>query len=125
METDIEEIGFEERFCTLNEHLLMSLLHFDVHAPILRTVLEILRPMEIVALSRATFFRIKPSAQQAEIYMKWWREIFWNVDWIRETGDNVTFIGKHITRVHEGLRKWQYIQTGKMKVLVIVLGPYR
>jgi hypothetical protein len=59
----MEENRFRERFLALNEHLLISLLYFNTNVTIFRIILDMLKPMDIVSLTRATFFRSKPSKE--------------------------------------------------------------
>jgi hypothetical protein len=84
------------------------------------TLYKFLKPMEIVALATATRFLFNLSKEEREKYMKWWRELFWTMNWVEVIGNNnVTIIGKHIEYIQEGLRKWRYIPTTNAKVLSI------
>jgi hypothetical protein len=133
-ETTYTSPALREKFRSLNQNRFLSLFHFDSGRIIFETLLGILRPMDIVSLTRATTFRTKPSEVQARKYLPWWREFFINLDWAETigttgttgtTGTRATFIGNDIQRLQEALDRWEYLPTIRMKLLVIVNGPYK
>jgi hypothetical protein len=75
-----------------------------------------LKPMEILALIRATFFCVRLTNSELKVFMTWWRQAFNTVKF----ANTVLVLGKDIFRLKYALKKWIYFDVTQIKLLVIV-----
>jgi hypothetical protein len=79
-----------------------------------------LRPMDIVALARATSFSLLPNGQDLYTYTRWWRQIFHNKKWT-DLNRHIKVIGKDLIRLISAIHRWDYFDTSAIKLLIIIL----
>jgi hypothetical protein len=115
---NMEHNSFSARFRDLNNNPWVSF--FSLYTPAWKTLIHMLRPMDIVALAEATQFRLRPSNDEIQTCMKWWRQIFYDMRWVEQNGSNVTVIGKDLVRLNYALERWNYFNTDEMKLLLVV-----
>jgi hypothetical protein len=77
-----------------------------------------LRPTDIISLARATMFCLRPIKQQINIYMQWWRQVFYNIKFVKKHA--VLVFGKDIDLLQTAIQRWDYIEANKIKLLVPV-----
>jgi hypothetical protein len=82
-------------------------------------LIAFLRPMDIVSLAIATMFLVRPRDDQRTFYMKWWRQIFYNMKWVGNIRREIVIIGKGLAELNSAIQRWDYFDTTKMKLLVI------
>jgi hypothetical protein len=89
-------------------------------SPLWDLLFRTLKPTDIVSLAIATNFRIQPTKRQKQIYMKWWRQIFYNMKWVEQNERRVTIIGKDLAKFKDAMQKWYYFNTKELKLLAVV-----
>jgi hypothetical protein len=87
--------------------------------PIWNLLINMLRPMDIVSLAIATQGIVQPRKEQVPFYMKWWRQIFYNIKWFDNTR-RIVIIGQDLVRLDYAIKTFRYFDTTKMKLLVMV-----
>ena len=78
-----------------------------------------LRPMDIVAVARATSFSLLPPEQDLYTYTRWWRQIFDNKTWA-DPNRRIKVIGKDLIRLISAIDEWDYFDTSEIKLLLII-----
>jgi len=96
----------EAKFSILGNHPWISFINSNYL--VWDAIISKLKPMDIVSLALATFFRIRPSPEHIGIYMKWWKQIFYNMRWVEQNGRKITIIGKDLARLKNCLETWTY-----------------
>lgn len=84
-------------------HLLNSIY------PIRRRLLLMLRPMDIVALVKAT--GIQMTDDECHKHMVLWKQFFFNMTWVEELAKihcTVTIIGQNVGRLHTAITTWDH-----------------
>ncbi|CZR55722.1 uncharacterized protein PAC_05610 [Phialocephala subalpina] len=103
---------------------LYNALHYIY--PFRKQLMSLLRPMDITALHLATGIPLYHHEQRD--YMVWWRQIFFDLDWVKAFQDNnetVTIIGEHLRRLDEGLRSGTYgWEAGSMRFVIVLGGKH-
>ena len=79
-----------------------------------------LRPMEILVLVRATFFCVRLTELELQVFMKWWRQAFYTVGFAEHNPSTVIVFGKDIFRLKSALERWDYFDITQIKLLLIV-----
>ena len=111
-------VPLSARLTALDSNRLVSVMRYT--SPIWLSLLNILRPMDIISLAIATTFRIQPTKRQKQIYMKWWRQIFYNMKWVEQNERRVTIIGKDLAKFKDAMQKWHYFNIKELKLLVVI-----
>jgi hypothetical protein len=111
MENDILSAKLSVLACyqpvhTMRIHLIWSVL------------IDMLRPMDIVSLAIATMFLVRPRDDQ-RAYLRWWRQIFYNMKWVGNIRRDVLIIGKDLVKLNSAIERRDYFDTTKMKLLVM------
>ena len=88
--------------------------------PVWKSLLTLLRPMDILALVRATFFCVSLTGQELQVYMKWWRQVFYTIAFVEHNPSKIIVFGKDIFRLKSTLKRWEYFDVTKMRLLIIV-----
>jgi hypothetical protein len=77
-----------------------------------------LRPTDIIPLARATMFSLRPTQQQINTYMRWWRQTFYNIKFVKKNA--IYCLGSDLFLLKTAIQRWNYIEANKIKLLVIV-----
>ncbi|CZS92424.1 uncharacterized protein RAG0_02911 [Rhynchosporium agropyri] len=88
--------------------------------PIRRNMLQMLKPMDIVALWTAIGLAITPFEKRT--YLSWIREVFEGVNELRQLrseGCTITVIGKDLNNFTQAIRAWKY-RPGGLTLLVVI-----
>ena len=88
--------------------------------PVQRSLLTILRPMEILALVRATFFCFRLTERELVVYMEWWRQAFYTIGFVERNPSTILVFSKDVLRLKSTLKRWDYFDITQIKLLVIV-----
>ncbi|KAH6666360.1 hypothetical protein B0J14DRAFT_659983 [Halenospora varia] len=107
----------EEELSVLDTHLLMSLVNSNT--PVFDTLMSMLRPMDIVSLALATSFRVRPPRGQIQFYMKWWKQVFYDMRWVEHNGSKITIIGRDLARLKNSLKTWTYDSQATFLLVVV------
>jgi hypothetical protein len=113
----MENNTLPERLSKVSNHQLVRIL--SVY-PVWESFIGMLKPIDIVSFMRATMFRIRLTEQEIKIYIKWWRETFYNMKWVTQNEGKITVISKDLARLNYALERWYYFNTIEMKLLVVV-----
>lgn len=103
-----------EKFSTIRSNQLVTLYTTPVWLPLL----NMLRPTDIISLARATVFCLRPTEQQVNIYMQWWRQTFYNIKFVER--NSIYCFGKDLTLLKSATHRWDYIEANKIKLLLLV-----
>jgi hypothetical protein len=95
-------------------------VHTMSQAPIWNLLIDMLRPMDIVSLAIATKFHVRPTNEQMRFYMKWWRQVFYDMEWVEKNGREIVVISKDLVRLNCAIKRWDYFDITKMRLLVMV-----
>jgi hypothetical protein len=106
------------RLAVISSHQLVQIL--TCRLPVRNSLLSMLRPMEILGLIRATFFCIQLTEQDSQVFMRWWRQAFYTVEFAERGPSTVIVFGKDIFRLKSALERWDYFDVTQIKLLVIV-----
>ena len=101
----------------VNDHQLVDILRYRV--PIWKSLLSMLRPLDIVSLTRATHYCIRPTKEELMVYMPWWRQIFHNIGWVEQV-ETAIVVGKDLIRLQGSIRHFTYLDTTQIKLLILV-----
>ena len=113
----MEEI-YAERFANLANNPWISFINSE--SVVFYLIMRMLKPMDIVSLALATFFRLRPSPEEIDL-MKWWKQIFWHIEWVEQYGGKITIIGKDLAKLKLCLMKWRYDEAlTKLNLIVVV-----
>ena len=88
--------------------------------PIWKLLIDMLRPMDFVSLAIVTKFRVQPTNEQMRFYMKWQRQTFYDIKWVEKNGREIVVIGKDLVWLNCTIKRQDYFDTTKIKLLVIV-----
>ena len=85
-----------------------------------KSLLSMLRPLDIISLARATNFCNQPPAKERHIYMLWWRQLFYHIKWIELARRDVFVVGPDLIRLQDAIKMWHYFDGSEIKLLVFV-----
>jgi hypothetical protein len=103
-----------EKLSTMSFHRLVT-LH---NTPVWQLLLDMLRPTDIISLVRATMFCLRPTEQQINIYMQWWRQTFYNIKFVKKNA--IYCFGKDLHLLKTAIQRWDSIEANKIKLLALV-----
>lgn len=106
------------RLADISTHQLVRTL--ALRLPWWDSLLSMLKPMEILALTRATFFCVQLTVPELRVFMQWWRQVFTTVEFAHRSPSAVIVLGKDIIRLRSALRRWDYFDVAQLKLLLIV-----
>jgi len=95
--------------------------------PLRKRLLRMLRPMDIVAIRKATGLQL--TGMETNRYMVWWRQLFLDMKWADRLTlyhCTVTLIGNDLGRLNEAIRSMDYtFDASHLKILVVIREPNR
>lgn len=92
--------------------------------PVWDSLLSMLRLMDIISLINATKHRLHFTQDQIQHYIKWQRQIFYDIKWVNRfvniTARQIVIISKDLNRLNRAIESWDYFNTKEMKLLVVI-----
>lgn len=85
-----------------------------------KSLLPMLRPLDIISLARATFFCVQPGEDDRLSYLIWWRQILYSKTWVEQPGIEAVVVGKDLHTLHYALQVWGYFDLRTIRVLLLV-----
>lgn len=86
-----------------------------------KTLLSMLRPIDIVSLTRATIFCLRPTEPQVATYIQCWRQMLYNINFVKM--NLVSVLSKDLDQLRTSVNRWDYIEADRLKVVVQVKKP--
>jgi hypothetical protein len=103
-----------EKLAAMSGHRLITIKY----TPVWEQLLAMLRPTDIVSLTRATLFCLRPTEQQINKYMLWWRQTFYSLKFVDKNA--IYCLGKGLHLLKTAIQRWECIEASKIKLLVLV-----